>query len=231
MKNLLLVVASIIAIVAVVLFFEKTDTTQKVLEHVGSTDVIGTTLTSTPKASSTLPKPIVESGINYKAAVTSSPKESIIKQKLCTESAASDCELRTDVDLTQLIFTAPEEMDNNVLKQIMFSTNFVEIQNQLDNKRKSPETIVRQNEYSRQFQNFQVELPDILDNSVACSNEICAATFSLTNANSFEELSAKVDKSTESPNGHFYVTDGLDASGNFQARYIFSLATNLKAYQ
>jgi hypothetical protein len=149
--------------------------------------------------------------------------------KLCEETESNTCILKKDVSIIEAFYQDSTMLNSSAITVAITGENFTEVLNQLNQYAKNNEAVERYNEYQNSFNQFYQEVDGLLKNELACSENLCAATFSLSNEASFEDIVAKVDKATFKPNAHLFSSSGHDESGNFEARFIFSTTEQFTA--
>lgn len=142
--------------------------------------------------------------------------------KLCEETESKACVLRKDAPIIDTFYQDDTMLSSAAITVAITSENFAEVLTQLNQYAISNAVIEQKTKYQDSFNQFYQEVDGLLQNELACSENLCAATFSLSNETSFEEIVAKVDKATFKPNAHLFSSSGYDASDNFEARFIFS---------
>jgi hypothetical protein len=202
-------------------------------------------LTTAQPAPSTLPQPptdnIAETSAdtrqNAESTPTGTPTAPIIssttvnnkRYELCVDPQAAECELRNDIDLAAALWFSPHTLDNNVIEQVMMSTNFDQMQLQLLQRAKSSETITKQAAYQQQFLDLQQQFPTALATTTACTEQFCTLAVSQTDNSQQQALIDTIAALTPVENGHLYVGEGKDAAGNIETRILFALSPNLEA--
>lgn len=154
--------------------------------------------------------------------------ESIV-ETICVDPTSKNCKLREDVKIIDTLFYSTNIINDDAVWVILFSENYQEFSNQLSNDNQDQYSKEKAQELREDFGNLYQEFPDIINNDLGCESGICAASFSLTDSKSLKDLSAKVEQMTNIPNGVIYITNGYDQSGNYQARYMFSISEKISA--
>ena len=151
------------------------------------------------------------------------------RDQLCVDPLAAECELRNDIDLTTALWDSPNTLDNNVIQQLMMSTNFDQMQLQLLQRAKSSATMMKQAAYQQQFLDLQQQFPTVLATTTACTEQFCTLAVSQTDNSQQQTLINAISKLTPVENARFYVGDGKDAAGNTETRILFTLLPNIEA--
>ena len=154
--------------------------------------------------------------------------ESIL-EAICVEPTPENCKLREDVKVVDSLFYSNNVLTNDAVSVVLLSENFQEFVNQLNSKNQDQYNKEKSEELLKKFSNLYQDYPELITNGLGCSSGICAASFSLTDSKAFKNLSARVDEITNIPNGVIYISDGYDQSGNYQARFIFSITEEISA--
>lgn len=202
-------------------------------------------LTPAQPAPSTLPQPptdnIAETSAdtrqNAESTPTGTPTAPIIssttvnnkRYELCVDPLAAECELRNDIDLAAALWFSPNTLDNNIIQQLMMSTNFDQMQLQLLQRAKSSETITKQAAYQQQFRDLQQQFPTVLVTTTACTELICTLAVSQADTSQQQTLIKAISKLMPVENARLYVGDGKDAAGNTEIRILFTLLPNIEA--
>ena len=139
-----------------------------------------------------------------------------------TDAAQTRCTLRYDIDLSHAFAASPTELNGNKITQALTSTNFEQLHQLLTQANTSQEALLRQAEYQAAFNEFYQYAPGLLSNVVSCSDEICAASFTVADANSANQIFSATEKFTQHINVHSFRTLGLDNANNMQVKLIFS---------
>lgn len=151
------------------------------------------------------------------------------RDQLCVDPQAAECELRNDIDLAAALWFSPNTLDNNIIQQLMMSTNFDQMQLQLLQRAKSSETITKQAVYQQQFLDLQQQFPTVLATTTACTEQFCTLAVSQTDNSQQQALIKAISTLTPVENARFYVGDGKDAAGNTETRILFTLLPHIEA--
>lgn len=141
---------------------------------------------------------------------------------LCQPSTEKNCTLRSDIDLSHAFAASPTQLDGNNIYLALSSTNFVQLHQLLSQASVSQEALLRQAEYQAAFNDFYQEAPGLMSNTLTCSDEICAASFNVTDPDSAQQISAAMDKFTANINAHSFSSQERDSADNVEVKLIFS---------
>jgi hypothetical protein len=142
--------------------------------------------------------------------------------ELCEKTEAGECRLRSDITIADTFFQNSNTLNSDSITIAITSENFSEVLNQFSRVTKNSEVLGMQSDFQGHFNKLYKEIDGLLQNELACTENLCAATFSLSNEAAFNDIVTKVDKVTFKPNAHLFSSSGYDKSGNFEARFIFS---------
>ena len=145
------------------------------------------------------------------------------------ESAEARCTLRHDIDLSHAFAASSTELNGSKIAQALTSTNFEQLHQLLANANISQEALQRQADYQVLFNGFYQYAPGLLSNVVSCSDEICAASFTVADTNSAQQISSAMATFTQHINAHSFSTQGLDDADNLQVKLIFSNSAAFEA--
>lgn len=151
------------------------------------------------------------------------------REQLCVDPLAAECELRNDIDLTTALWDSPNTLNNNIIQQLMMSTNFDQMQLQLLQRAKSSATMMKQAAYQQQFLDMQQQFPTVLATTTACTEQFCTLAVSQTDHSEQQALINAISTLAPVENTHLYVGDGKDAAGNTETRILFTLLPNIEA--
>jgi len=196
------------------------------LQHPPSDNVVKTSAATQQNTQSTPPG---TTSVTPTAPIIAVPNVNKERDQLCVDPQAAECELRNDIDLTTALWDSPNTLDNNVIQQLMMSTNFDQMQLQLLQRAKSSETITKQAAYQQQFLDLQQQFPTVLATTTACTKQFCTLAVSQTDNSQQQALIKAISTLTPVENTHLYVGDGKDAAGNTETRILFTLLPNIEA--
>ena len=145
------------------------------------------------------------------------------------DAAETRCALRHDIDLSHAFAVSPTQLNGNKVTQALTSTNFEQLHELLSQASVSQEALLRQADYQAAFNEFYQYAPGLLSNNVTCSDEICAASFSVADSNSAQQISMAMEKFTAHISAHSFSTQGRDSADNLQLKLIFSNSAAFEA--
>lgn len=150
---------------------------------------------------------------------------------LCQDNnkiAESRCTLRHDIDLSHAFAYTPTQLNGKKVTLALVSTNFEQLHQLLEEANTSQEALLRQADYQSAFNEFYKYLPGLLDSIVSCSDEICAASFTIADVNSAQQIIAVMERFTQQISAHSFNTQGRDSADNLQVKLIFSNSAAFK---
>lgn len=150
---------------------------------------------------------------------------------LCLQNDKIDesrCTLRHDIDLSNAFAYSPTQLDGKKVTLALVSTNFEQLHQLLEKANTSQEASLRQADFQAAFNEFYKYSPGLLDNIVSCSDEICAASFTVADTYSAQQISKAMERFTQQINAHSFSTQGRDNADNLQVKLIFSNSAAFK---
>ena len=151
------------------------------------------------------------------------------QSSLCQQRDEKNCTLRDDIDLSHAFAASETAIDGKKVWLALGSNNFDKLHLLLAKANTSQEALLRQADYQALFNEFYQYAPGLLSNNVTCSDEICAASFSVADYHSIQQISAAMEKFTNHINAHSYSTQGHDSADNLQLKLIFSNSAAFEA--
>lgn len=168
-------------------------------------------------------------GPAYPTATDIAATDNSIRGSLCQEPDAENCTLRSDIDLTHAFAASPTQLDGKKVWLALGSNNFERVHQLLAKANTSQEALLRQADYQAAFNEFYQYAPGLLSNNVTCTDEICAASFSVADFTSIQQISAAMEKFTDHINAHSFSTQGRDSADNLELKLIFSNSAAFEA--
>jgi hypothetical protein len=145
-----------------------------------------------------------------------------VQSELCQQNDEAKCTLRSDIDISHAFAASPTQLDGKKVLLALGSNNFDQLHQLLAKSNTNQEALLRQADYQAAFNEFYQYAPGLLSNNVTCSDEICAASFTVADANSAQQISIAMDKFTQHINAHSFSTQGRDSADNLEVKLIFS---------
>ncbi|MBV2129999.1 hypothetical protein [Arsukibacterium indicum] len=141
---------------------------------------------------------------------------------LCEEqNSSSECTLRSDVDIRNVFVVSDTELNGDTLSKALISNNFAQLL-QLIERNQNNDALNKQAEHQSALIQLYATVDGLINHDIACSDEICAATFTVTDSASLQNVVKSISDFTAEINAHSFISNGKDNSGNLEARVIFS---------
>lgn len=144
---------------------------------------------------------------------------------LCETPADKTCMLRADIDLSRAFSASATELNGKPIWQALTSNNYEQLHQLLEQANVSAEALQRQADYQAMFNEFYQYAPGLLTSRVTCSDEICATSFAVQDADSAKQVSQAMEKFTADLNAHSFSTVGRNNDENLEVKIIFSNST------
>lgn len=144
---------------------------------------------------------------------------------LCDKPAEKICTLRADIDISGAFSASATELNGKPIWQALTSHNYEQLHQLLEQANVSAEALQRQADYQAMFDEFYQYAPGLLTSRVTCSDEICATSFAVQDADSAKQVSQAMDKFTADLNAHSFSTVGRNSDDNLELKIIFSNST------
>ena len=141
---------------------------------------------------------------------------------LCEKPAAKTCTLRADIDISRAFSASASQLNSKPIWQALTSQNYEQLHHLLEQASVSVEAKQRQADYQAMFNEFYQYAPGLFSTRISCSDEICATSFAVQDADSAKQISQAMEKFTADINAHSFATVGRNSDDNLEVKIIFS---------